>query len=173
MHFFLLYGTVSFLFVGQISGEKVFYKATNISRFHNASKLQDLSTANEPPPCGPYVTNQYISHATFTDDGTKKLDEKLERVDKRLSRLVALLILQNKPGTPSIQLNDAIRTLDDKLERVEDGLARVVGLLQEKADTPSSKNNDVIKELGEKLERVEDSLEKLISYSLQNKAGMP
>ena len=148
MHFCLLFGTLSVLFVSQISGSKVFYKTTNASRPHEAS-----------PPHGPHVTYQYINQATLTNDDTKKLHEKIQRVDDRLTRLIALFILQKKAGMPSIRRSDGIKKQEEKLEQVNDGLTQVIGLLQNIAGSSSSKKNDDVK--------------KLISDSLENKAGMP
>ena len=148
MHLCLLFGTISFLFVSQISGSKVFYKTPNASRPHEAS-----------PPHGPHVTYQYINQATLTNDDTKKLDEKIQRLDDRLTRLIALFILQKKAGMPSIRRSDGIKKQEAKLERVNDGLTHVIGLLQNIAGSPSSKKNDDVK--------------KLITDSLKNKADMP
>lgn len=147
MHFCLLFGTILFLFVSQISGSQVFYKTTNASRPHEAW------------PHGPHVTYQYINQATLTNDDTKKLDEKIQWVDDRLTRLIALFILQKKAGMPSIRRSDGIKKQEEKLERVNNGLTHVIGLLQNIAGSSSSKKNDDVK--------------KFISDSLQNKAGMP
>ncbi|XP_022791342.1 uncharacterized protein LOC111330700 isoform X2 [Stylophora pistillata] len=110
-------------------------------------------------PHGPHITYQYIDQATFTNGGTNKLDEKIQKVDERLTRLIALFILQKKVGTSSVRPSDDFKKQGESLERVNDGLTKVLGLLQNIAGSSSSMKNDEVK--------------KLIKDSLQNKAGMP
>ena len=86
------------------------------------------------------------------------MDEKIQRVDERLTRLIALFILQRKAGTSSFRGGDDYKKQDESLERVNDGLTKVLGLLQNIAGSSSSMKNDDVK--------------KLIKDSLQNKARM-
>ena len=145
--FFLLFSIISSLPIGEIIASKVNYKEMNISDPQAASSR------------GPHITYQYIDQATFTNEGTKKLDEKIQRVDERLTRLIALFILQRKAGTSSFRRGDDYKKQDESLERVNDGLTKVLGLLQNIAGSSSSMKNDDVK--------------KLIKDSLQNKAEMP
>ena len=86
------------------------------------------------------------------------MDEKIQRVDERLTRLIALFILQRKADTSSFRRGDDYKKQDESLERVNDGLTKVLGLLQNIAGSSSSMKNDDVK--------------KLIKDSLQNKARM-
>ena len=145
--FFSLFSIISSLPIGEIIASKVNYKEMNVSDPQGASSRS------------PHITYQYIDQATFTNEGTKKLDEKIQRVDERLTRLIALFILQRKAGTSSFRRGDDYKKQDESLERVNDGLTKVLGLLQNIAGSSSSMKNDDVK--------------KLIKDSLQNKAGMP
>lgn len=147
MQFFLLPGIILSLLIGQVTASKVTYKNMNVSDPHGSS------------PHGPHITYQYIDQATFTNGGTNKLDEKIQKVDERLTRLIALFILQKKVGTSSVRPSDDFKKQGESLERVNDGLTKVLGLLQNLAGSSSSMKNDEVK--------------KLIKDSLQNKAGMP
>ena len=77
---------------------------------------------------GLHITYQYIDQATFTNEGTEKLDQKIQRVDERLTRLIALFILQRKVGTSSVRRGDDYKKQDESSKRVNNRLTKAVGL---------------------------------------------
>ena len=95
---------------------------------------------------GLHITYQYIDQATFTNEGTEKLDQKIQRVDERLTRLIALFILQRIVDTSSVRRGDDYKKQDESSERVNNRLTKAVGLSQNIAGSSSSmKNDDVIR----------------------------
>ena len=65
----------------------------------------------------------------------------------RLTRLIALFILQRKASTSSVRRGDDYKKQDESLEQVNDGLTKVLGLFQDIAGCSSSMKNDDVKKL--------------------------
>ena len=65
----------------------------------------------------------------------------------RLTRLIALFILQRKVSTSSVRRGDDYKKQDESLEQVNDGLTKMLGLFQDIAGSSSSMENDDVKKL--------------------------
>ena len=134
IQFFLLFNILSSLSLGEIIASKVTSKNMNVSDPQGASSR------------GLHITYQYIDQATFTNEGTEKLDQKIQRVDERLTRLIALFILQRIVDTSSVRRGDDYKKQDESSEQVNNRLTKAVGLSQNIAGSSSSmKNDDVIR----------------------------
>ena len=93
------------------------------------------------------ITASKVNYKKMNVSDSQGASSRGPHITYRLTRLIALFILQRKASTSSVRRGDDYKKQDESLERVNDGLTKVLGLFQDIAGSSSSMKNDDVKKL--------------------------